>query len=165
MTRIFLLLLISFLLPAPHLFAQTLSAKDLGQLTGDKWHGILTYKNYQNGKEVNLPVELTVTEIPNEPLQWNFQTDYPTEKHASGKQVVQLSKDGRQLDKETVVERKTIDGKLLQIITEEESEDNDKKATLRHTYQIGKKEFSQLKEVRFAGEKEFIFRNRYHYQR
>jgi len=165
MSRFPLVLLVCCLMFGCQVTAQTISPNDLKPLTGDRWHGILTYKDYQSGKEVQLPAELTVTQSATNPLQWEFQTDYPTEKHASGKQTITLSKDGRQLDKETVMERISRPGKVLQIITQEEATDNDLKATLRYTYEIGKKEFSILKEVRTEDSPDFRFRNRYHYQR
>jgi hypothetical protein len=78
---------------------------------------------------------------------------------------VKLSADGRIFDGESVVERTKLPGGVLKIVTTKPGKDNNRDATFRHTYLIGKAAFSIKKEVRIDGTSEFFERNTYSWTR
>ena len=138
---------------------------DLQLLTGSQWTGTLTYLDYRRNKKVSIPSNLSVSQSTEDKRSWVFEYQYPDEPKANNKNIVTISKDGRIINGETVVERTGLAGKTLKIVTEKSGSDNDKAATLRYTYLIGSKSFSIRKEVRYEGATEYIERNEYRWER
>ena len=96
---------------------------------------------------------------------WVFEYEYPDEPKANGKQVVRLEEGGTLFDGEKVVERSSLDGGALRIVTEKRGRDNDRDALFRYTYTLGESSFSIRKEVRPEGAAEFFERNTYSWRR
>lgn len=90
---------------------------------------------------------------------------YPKEPGANKKEDVKLSSDGKTFDGENVIERTKLADGILRVVTSIKGKDDDRDATFRHTYLIGKKSFSIRKDVRFDGETEFFERNTYRWTR
>ena len=139
--------------------------EDLRRLTGARWSGMLTYTDYTSNRRVSIPSTLIVTESAGDASSWVFEYGYPEEPKANGKQTVKLDDGGTRLDGETVVERTSLDGGLLRIVTEKRGTDNDKPALFRYTYIISASSFSVKKEVRIEGASEFFERNVYSWSR
>ena len=148
-------------------FPQTpkVQVEDLTRLTGAQWTGGLTYLDYSSNKKVSLPSNLTVTRALGDEMSWVFEYQYPDEPKANSKRTLTLSKDGTVFDGETVIERASLDGGTLRIVTEQSGKDNDKDALFRYTYLLGPSSFSIKKEVRPVGAAEFFERNQYSWKR
>ena len=76
-----------------------------------------------------------------------------------------MSKDGKKLEEETVVERVVLPDKTLRLVTVKQAKDNDRPDLLRYTYSIAPKSFSSRKEVRYEDSPEFFERNEYRWTR
>jgi hypothetical protein len=143
------------------IFTTTVSVKDFKPAFG-KWEGSLTYLDYSSGKPYTMPANITVSANPQNGRQLILAFEYPNEPKANGNDTLIISGDGTMLNGAMVVSKQKSKG-LLEIITERNGVDgNDrKKAVIRHIYSIGKKSFSNRKEVRFDGEDKWIMRNEY----
>lgn len=139
--------------------------EDLRRLTGARWAGTLTYTDYSSNKRVSIPSNLSVTEQDGDATSWVFEYEYPKEPKANGRRVVTLAGDGATLDGETVVERSSVDGGLLRVVTEKRGTDDERAALFRYTYLIGASSFSIRKEVRLDGAEQFFERNVYSWSR
>lgn len=148
-------------------FGQTAKIKvsDLLILTGKQWSGTLSYLDYGTNKKISIPSNLTVTRSKNNKSSWIFDYRYPKEPKADSAETVTVSKDGKILDGEAVVERTILPDKTLKIVTEKNGTDNNKNAVFRYTYMLNKSNFSIKKEVRYEGAAEFFGRNEYIWKR
>ena len=140
-------------------------SRDLQILMGAQWIGTLTYLDYSRNKPVSIPSKLTVTQSKGDKLSWVFEYQYPDEPKANSEETVTISKDGKTIGGETVVERTKLAGNTLRIVTEKNGMDDNKKSLFRHTYLINANNFSIRKEVRFEGTAEFFERNQYSWRR
>lgn len=158
-----LLLLLFF--HSAHAQSPTLTAADFKPLLGC-WQGSLTYLDYKSGKPYTMPANLTVAQMGST-NSLSFANVYPNEQSANGTDTITLSAGGRQLNKETVKQKRKAKDGSLRIITEASGTDgNDNQpATFRFTYFIGKGEYWRKKEVRFTGTKKWTERHRYSYRR
>ncbi|MBK8301902.1 MAG: hypothetical protein WBC19_09685 [Pyrinomonadaceae bacterium] len=147
--------------------AQTakISAKDLKPLEGDQWIGNLTYLDYQSKKPTSIKSNVTVTRNATDKLKWTFAMQYPLEPKANRTEDIILSPDGKTFDGETVIERTKLPDGMLRIVTSKPGKDDNRPATLRHTYLVGKKTFSIKKEVKLDSETEYFERNTYSWTR
>ncbi len=146
-------------------FTQTITQvtqKDFKPAFG-KWKGSLTYLDYSSGKPYTMPANVTISKDGNNVHQLIFAFAYPDEPKANGNDTLVITDDGLQVDGAMVVSKKKNSHGTLEIITEKNGVDgnDNRKAVLRHIYSIGKKKFSNRKEVRFDGEEKFILRNEY----
>lgn len=142
-----------------------LRPEDLRRLTGARWAGTLTYTDYSSNRRVSIPSNLIVTERDGDATSWVFEYEYPKEPKANGKREVMLGRDGATLDGATVVERTSLGGGLLRVVTEKRGRDDDRAALIRYTYLIGAASFSVRKEVRRDGAEPFFERNVYSWSR
>jgi hypothetical protein len=162
-------LLIALLLLPFFAFTQTISPviiKDFKPAFG-KWTGSLTYLDYSSGKPYTMPANVTISKGSDNKQQLLLAFEYPDEPKANGNDTLVISDDGLNIDGATVVAKtKNNDGSLV-IITDKEGVDGNenRSATLRHIYTVGKKIFSNRKEVRFKGEEKFILRNEFKMRR
>jgi hypothetical protein len=138
---------------------------DLQMLTGQPWTGTLTYLDYRSNRPVSIPSTLIVSRPKGDEPVWIFDYRYPDEPKANSRETVTLGTDGTTLNGERVVERTSLAGERLKVVTEKSGMDNDRKAAIRHTYSIGATSFSIRKEVRYDDAKEYIERNRYEWAR
>ena len=148
-------------------FPQTpkVQAGDLRRLTGTQWTGSLTYLDYRSNKRVSIPSNLTVTQSAGDDMSWVFEYQYPDEPKANGKRAVTITGGGTLIGGEEVIERTTLDGDALRIVTEQAGSDNDREALFRHTYLLAPSSFSIKKEVRYEGTTAFFERSRYSWKR
>jgi hypothetical protein len=160
----FVLLLVSWFGLAGSVLAN-LEAKDLQPLVASQWQGTLTYLDYSANKKVSILSNLTVTQSTEDKQSWIFSYQYPEEPKANEIEIVKVSSDGKMIDKETIIEKTSLGDNTLKIVTEESGMDNDKRATLRHTYLLSATNFSIKKEVRYEGTQEFFERNEYRWQK
>ncbi|MEP6922269.1 MAG: hypothetical protein ABI967_14175 [bacterium] len=141
------------------------NSKDLQRLTGTQWQGTLTYLDYRSNKKVSIPSHLTVIRSVEDKFSWVFEYQYPDEPKANSKDTVTISRDGRVIDGESVIERSSLGGDTTRIVTEKKGMDNDKSALFHYTYLIGASSLSIKKEVRYDGATEFIERNQFNWKR
>jgi hypothetical protein len=138
---------------------------DFKPLSGEQWKGKLTYQDYRSNKKVSILSNLTVAKSKDDELSWVFEYEYPDEPKANEKSIVKISKDGKSIDNETVIERTKLPNETLKIVTTRNGTDNDKPAVFRYTYLINKKSFSIKKEVKYEEAQEFFERNEYKWSR
>ena len=145
--------------------AQTarLSHKDLNPLEGGKWVGSLTYLDYSSGKSTSIKSDISVSKLSDR--KWSFAFTYPDEPKANSKDNVILGDHGRTFDGETVVERTKLRDGVTRLVTSRAGKDNDKPATIRHTYLISKREFSIKKEVKLDSGGDYFERHIYSWRR
>jgi hypothetical protein len=138
---------------------------DLQVLTGTQWSGTLTYLDYRSKKKVSIPANLNVRPNGDDKWSWIFEYEYPDEPHANSREVVRLSKDGRSLNGEVVMERLSLADNTIRFVTEKKGQDNNRSASIRFTYSLDAKSFSIRKEVRYEGEDQFFERNGFDWKR
>jgi uncharacterized protein (UPF0333 family) len=138
---------------------------DFIALTGS-WKGSLTYLDYTSGKPYTMPADIDIKQV-DKSNKFIFSNIYPNEQSANSTDTISIAADGRYIDKERVISKKKDSNGDIEIVTEEKGTDgNDhKKATIRHTYLIGKNHFSKRKDVKFDGEVNWIKRHEYSYTR
>jgi hypothetical protein len=138
---------------------------DLQILAGAQWSGTLTYLDYRSKKKVSIPANLTVKPNGDDQWSWVFEYEYPDEPKANSKEIVRLSKDGKNLNDEVVLERTSLPDNTIRIVTEKKGKDNDRSASFRFTYSLSPTSFSIRKEVRYEDENQFFERNGYDWKR
>ena len=106
-------------------------AEDIATLLGE-WEGVLTYRNYRDGKlfDVRTNLQITAGKDANELL---VQNNYPDEPKAGGSYTIRIKKNGTRINKERVISRKTLDDGKLEVVTEYKGRDDNKKAIIRIT--------------------------------
>lgn len=160
--------IVFFLSPLLSYCQVTISPNDLKPLLNAAWKGQLMYTDYTTGKETFIDAAINVTQSATDSLTWYFDYQYPKEPNANSQSVIKISPNGQELNGEKVISKETLNNKTLQIVTETQGEDNDRNATIRHTYTISnlsKIEFGGIfyikKEVLHYVEKDFFVRNEY----
>lgn len=138
--------------------SQSVSIDDLSPLFGQKMSGELIYLDYQSGKEVSIPVELTIEKSSASSAKYSFR--YPGEASANNEQKVKISKDGTSFNNEKVIDRKELKDGVIQITTISDGKDDGKKASFVTTYMISSKGYSSEKLVKYNDGTELL-RNRY----
>ncbi|MCM5530352.1 hypothetical protein [Parasegetibacter sp. NRK P23] len=134
-------------------------------ITGN-WQGSLTYLDYSTGKPYTMPADMSFKRI-NNTNRFLLYNIYPNEKSANSIDTITISTNGDYIGNEQVKSRRKLSNGDIEIITEERGKDgNDNKdATFRHTYIIGKQTCRIRKDVLFEGAKEWINRHEYVYKR
>ena len=138
---------------------------DLQVLTGVQWSGTLTYLDYRSNKKVSIPTNLIVRPNGEDKWSWVFEYRYPDEPKANSEEIVTLSKDGKTINGEVVLERISLPDRTVRFVTEKKGEDNNSPAVIRFTYSLSAKTFSIKKEVRYEDENQFFERNEYFWKR
>ncbi len=141
-----------------------ISANDFKSLVGS-WQGTLTYLDYSSGKPYTMSAYLEIQMI-RKTNTFIFLNMYPNEPNANSVDTLTISTDGKYIGAELIKSRKKLANHDIEIITEEPGKDgNDNKpATFRHTYIIGKTTFRKRKDVQFMGETVWINRHEYSYK-
>jgi hypothetical protein len=138
---------------------------DFQMLAGPKWIGTLTYLDYGDGQKTSIASTLSVTQLAEDKLKWDFDYQYPDEPKANNISTYIFSTDGSMIGDEKIVQKNTLADGTIKIISEQKSQDNSKPALLRFTRLISAKNFSIKKEVMVEGEKTFFERNEYRWKR
>jgi hypothetical protein len=149
----------AFLMLSFSVNAQSLQVKDLSNSVGS-WEGKLTYLDYSSGKPYTMSanIKISLTENSN---GYIMGYEYPNEPQANSKDTTYIV--NKLFGKDKIVEfKKAADGGFL-LVTEIVGEDgnDNKKATLRHTYILKSNTFSIIKDVKFEGTDKWIKRNEY----
>lgn len=139
--------------------------KDFQNISGS-WSGSLTYLDYSSGKPYTMPADVVVKRIANT-NKFTFSNIYPNEKSANSIDTLIISTNGKLIDKEIIKSRKKLLNGDIEIITEEIGTDgnDNKSATFRYTYTIGKATYKKRKDVQFVGESTWINRHEYKYEK
>jgi hypothetical protein len=140
-------------------------SKDLKNLIGC-WEGSLTYLDYSTNKPFSMPANIIVKDFKRSNTII-CSLIYPKEPNANSADTIFISKDGRSLNNAAVKTKRSLGEDSLEIVTEIAGIDgNDHKdATIRHTYILGKNNYSTKKEVQFVGQTQWIVRNEYKFNR
>ena len=161
MKNIFLLIAIFIFSFTSILKAQKeITPTDIKILSGEKWVGELTYLDYSSHKKTTILSDLIV-EPTNDSMVWIFKNIYPKEPKANGDSKIIISKKGKIIDGEKVIERIQLSPDALKIVT---TKSKDKKQ-FRYTYLIAADKFSISKEEKGKTDKDFFERNVYQYSR
>ena len=146
--------------------AQKVTPSQLKIIEG-AWVGSLTYLDYKSGKPFTMPANIAFQQSKDNPNIFLRSIGYSTEPHANKKDSMIISMDGRMIDEFTIISNKILKNGIIQIIKQKKAIDgNDNKpATIRHIYTIGKTKFIDKKEVKFDGKEKWIVRNTYTFTR
>jgi len=139
--------------------AQSLQAKDLSNSIGS-WEGKLTYLDYASGKPYTMSANIKIG-LTADSKGYIFEYEYPKEPRANSKDTTFIN--GNYFGKDKIVEFKKESSGDYKMITEIEGNDgnDNKKAVLRHTYQLTADTYSIIKDVKFEGTNNWIKRNEY----
>lgn len=140
------------------------ASDDLQALIG-AWSGSLTYLDYTSGEPFSMPVELEIApgSSADEVL---LHFSYPNEPNANGSGSLVRSDEGRTLNNEEVVARRSTE-EGVEVVTEYDGQDgnDDLPARIRITYSFGPSTYASRKEVRFEGTDEWLVRNTFAFTR
>ena len=140
-----------------------ITAQDLRIIIGN-WEGNLTYLDYQSGEPYTMPANLEVEQGKDEnSLVLNHI--YPNEPKANSSGKLKITKNGTLLNKHLVTSRKELENGHIQIQTEHDGKDDNKKALIQYTYIMGEELFVMRKEVQFEKEGKWIKRNEFKYSK
>ena len=147
-------------------FAQApvkVSLKDFKTAFG-KWEGALTYLDYGTGKPFSMPANIAIS---GNGKQLFFENSYPEEPEANETDTVAIAAKGTLLDGEKVVSKRKLADDKCEIVTEIQGVDGNenKPARMRHTYTLGRNVYVVRKDVLFEGEKEWIMRHEFRYEK
>jgi len=165
-TRISLIILLAFLISFGGYSQERarILVQDFEVLIGN-WQGSLTYLDYTSGKPYTMPADLEIKRVPNTNT-FIFSNLYPNEKSANSADTIAISTDQNKIGSALVKSIKRSKEGEIEIITEETGIDgNDNKpATIKHTYLISRTSFVKSQDVKFKGEAVWINRHKYAYQ-
>ena len=152
---------LTVLLASVNIIAQDeISLKDIKILDNTSWEGSLTYKDYQDGKQVTIPTTMQF-KVTDEEIISTLQYTYEPSRNITSK--TKIKKNGRYFGKEEVVSKIFNEDGSFKIVTKYEGKDDNKKALIFLTYQLESNKYSVTKEVQFLGTKERFVRNKYQY--
>jgi hypothetical protein len=150
------------LLTCASFFQAQISPNDFRPIFG-QWKGELTYSDYKTGRPIKIPVEMKVAEARSA-NSIILSYSYPKEPQANSNDTMRIATDGKMLNDKNIVSVKK-ENNLVVITAERSGDDNNKPATLRYNYSIGKNQFVIRKEVKYNDTDNFIFRNEYIFRR
>ena len=155
----YILFTTTFILSYFFISAQTFQVKDLESSVG-KWEGKLTYIDYITGKPFTMLANIRIS-LTDDKKGYVAGYEYPKEPHANSKDTTYVV--DQLFGKDRIVAFKKDSTGGFNFITEIDGEDgnDNKKAVLRHTYQLKSTTFSIKKEVKFEGSEIWIKRNEY----
>lgn len=143
--------------------AKTITPQDFDLIIGD-WKGTLTYIDYSSNNPFTMPANVSV-KLGESNRQLLLFVAYPNEPKANGKEKITISKSGYRLNKNKVISKQILPNGNIEIITEHQGKDNNKKAIIRNIYILGKHQFIIRKEVQFEESDKWLKRNEYNFTR
>ena len=154
-----LFLFLGLILAWGYSIAQSFQVKDLSNSVG-RWEGKLTYLDYSSGKPYTMLANIKI-DLTSDKKGYIMGYEYPKEPQANSKDTTFII--DNLFDKEKIVEFKKDSVGGFSLVTEIEGEDGNenKKAILRHTYQLISNTYSIKKEVKFEGSDIWVKRNEY----
>ena len=144
---------------------QRILIDDLQKIAGPLWRGQLTYLDYSANVLRSIPSNLLVARSAEDGMTWLWSYGYDDEPHANAKDGVRLSEDGRQLGKETLLERRMSEDGTLTIITAMAGQDDHRAAQFRFTYTVAATSFVRQKEVKLDSGGDYFVRHTYSWKR
>lgn len=144
------------------------TASDVDRLTGEPWTGTLTYLNYGSDSKSTIKSSLLVRRLPDQPggeHAWDMRVGYSDEPEANSGETAVLALAGDVFRDGLVLERAVLPDGSVRIVTEQDGQDDNRKARLRFVYLLGEKSCSIQKLVRFAPEEAFFERHIYEWTR
>ncbi|MFD0861769.1 hypothetical protein ACFQ1M_06090 [Sungkyunkwania multivorans] len=142
---------------------EKLDINDFKDVLGVEWKGKLTYKNYSDGRMVNIDCTLRLEKDTDASVKYIQKYPYEPKANSSGKW--KLQKDGTFFNKGVVISKKYAEDGSLEFTTRSTGKDNGKPSTFYMTYRIGKDSLSYKKEVKYDGTEDRFVRNKYEYAR
>jgi hypothetical protein len=154
-----LLLFLALMLSWGYSIAQSFQVKDLSNSIG-RWEGKLTYLDYSSGKPYTMLANINI-DLTSDKKGYVMGYEYPKEPQENSIDTTFII--DNLFDKEKIVEFKKDSGGGFTLVTEIKGEDGNenKKAILRHTYQLISNTYSIKKEVKFEGTDLWLKRNEY----
>jgi hypothetical protein len=142
-----------------NVFGQSVTNKELVSIIGN-WYGKLIYLDYTTSKPYTMLVNVKIS-ISKDNKGFDLEYLYPNEKNANSIQSLTII-DNNFGNEEIVNFRRLLNGGFV-LITEVQGKDgnDDRLATLRHTYIKKVNTFNIIKEVRFKESQDWIKRNEY----
>jgi len=134
------------------------SITDFSTMLGKEWSGELEYLNYGSAERSTIPVRMVARDMGKRSLRYGVI--YPGETHKNARNSLRISRDGTQINGNTITQRSTNAEGSLVLVTQGKGRDDNRAADVRMTYELGANRFSIRKDVRFEGS-EFINRNVY----
>ena len=107
-----------------------------------------------------------IVHVPPVGNQFLLHNIYPNETSANSIDTLTIANNGNFIDNKRVTSRRKLPTGDIEIIADETGKDgnDDKEATFRHTYLIGKNTFKRRKDVLIEGAKALINRHEYTYK-
>jgi uncharacterized membrane protein YphA (DoxX/SURF4 family) len=157
---VFLLLFFTF-----HSNAQqpAIQQEDVRKLEGS-WKGVLTYKDYQNGKEVMIPCNLEV-KLKDDMKLVQMAYDYPEERSHNNKDQVRISSNGTRINGEKLIERTVDANGNVKLIIEMRGQDGSRPAIIKQIIEISDSSFILTKVVQYMTDGETVQRNQYRWNK
>lgn len=137
--------------------------EDIRKIEGS-WKGVLTYKDYQNGKEVMIPCNLEV-KLKDDMRQIQMAYDYPEERSHNYQDQVHITSQGTRLNGEKLIERIVEPNGNVKLIIEMRGQDNSKPAIIRQIIEVGDSSFIMTKVVQYMTTGETVQRNQYRWKK
>ena len=151
------------IISSPCFGQEKLQPEDLQRIIGD-WEGSLTYLDYQTGNPFTMRANLVGKAGKNE-YSIVLNNIFPDEPRANSSEKIKLSKDGLILNGGIVTSAKNLEDGSIEVQTESNGKDDNRKALIRYTYLIGDDRFTMRKDVRFDDSNRWIKRNEFAYKR
>ncbi|GAB3824254.1 DoxX family protein [Hymenobacter jeollabukensis] len=133
------------------------------------WQGTLTYLDYQSQRPVTLVTRLNGMQAGAGELVLDYQYQEPEGGLVKGFERLRLRPDGHGLVWDELPmrlhQRTARPDSTLQLVLVGEGRDDNRPATIRRTVLIGARRCRIRKEVRFAGQTDFLQRNEYQFTR
>jgi hypothetical protein len=139
--------------------AQSFQIKDLSSSVGS-WKGNLTYLDYSSGKPFTMLANIKIS-LTADTKGYIMAYEYPKEPHANSIDTIEIN--GSFFGKDKIVGFKQDSPTGFTLVTEVDGEDGNenRKAILRHQYQLDKNTFTITQSVKFQGTDNWIKRNEY----
>ena len=154
------LLVMPFAVPAEDSASKTsVTAADFAPLSGPEWTGSLTYLDYSSNEPSQIPVSIRFDEAKSRSIRYHIK--YPGEAQYNDSVKIKLSKNGRELNGDSITDRQELPDGTVVITTRAQEEDDGRPADVRTTYSLGASALSIRKEVRYEGSTDYLERNIY----
>lgn len=149
--------------------APVLRPADLQPLLRADWQGRLSYQDYRSRRPVTLVTRLTAAQAAGGELQLDYQYQEPSGSLVQGAERLGLPAEASRIDWDGLAmqlrQREQLADSTLRLVLEGEGQDDNRPATIRRTVLIAPRRCSIRKEVRFAGQAQWLQRHEYQFTR
>ena len=135
---------------------------DFAPLANTELSGTLGYLDYTSERWERIPVSMRFDDVQGRKIR--FHVRYPGETQYNETDTLKLSKDGRALSGDVIIERRATGNETV-VVTQSRGEDDGRAADIRTTYAISDGTLTITKNVRFDGESDYFRRNAYELRR